>query len=174
MEIWKDIIGYEGMYQVSNVGNVRSLDRLIKHYKGGFSLLKGFDSKKTPDKDGYLRSCLTRNGIKKTLKNHRLVALAFIPNPENKPQVNHINGIKTDNRLENLEWATSKENVNHSYKIGLKTIIKGEKHNQSRITEKDVLEIRASNLSNRQLELIYNIKANYIASIKRRCAWKHI
>lgn len=146
MEIWKEIEGFEESYQVSNIGNVRSLDRLTKHYMGGLSLLKGKDCKKSPDKDGYLRSCLTCNGIKKTFKIHRLVALSFIPNPYNKPQVNHINGIKTDNRVENLEWCTSKENVKHSYEIGLKKIDKGEKHSQSRITEKDVLEIRSSNL----------------------------
>lgn len=122
---------------------------------------------------GYLWTKLGRkNGNGKQV--HRLVAQTYVPNPENKPQVNHINGIKTDNRVENLEWVTAKENVNHSYKIGLKTIDKGEKHSQSRITEKDVLEIRASDLSNKELELIYKVKANYIASIKRRVYWKHI
>lgn len=110
METWKDIKDYEGFYQVSNLGNVKSLKRNTAHER----ILKP-----KVDKGGYLCVNLTKNGIVKTYKIHRLVGLTFIPNPKNKYSINHINGNKTDNRVENLEWATYKEQVVHAVKMGL-------------------------------------------------------
>ena len=99
-EIWKDIKDYEGIYQVSNFGRVKRVetDRILKGYKRT---------------DGYLGLRLSKNKIVYNELIHRLVAQAFIPNPENKPQVNHIDEDKTNNKLSNLEWSTAKENSNY-------------------------------------------------------------
>ena len=116
-EIWKPIKEFEGYYEVSNMGRVRSLN-----YKrtGKKKILKNIE-----DYKGYLEVGLTKNGKRKQFKVHRLVAKAFIPNPENKPCIDHINTIKSDNRVENLRWVTYKENSNNE-----KTLekFKGENH----------------------------------------------
>lgn len=100
--IWKPVRGYETIYEVSNTGLVRSL-----HRKDGLIL------KPITSIHGYLRVPLSKNGHERRLFVHRLVAEAFIPNPEGKPQVNHINEIKSDNSVENLEWCTAVENINY-------------------------------------------------------------
>lgn len=99
-EVWKDIEDYEGLYQVSNLGRVKRVesDRVLKKFKYT---------------GGYLKVTLSKNGVKSNHKIHRLVAQAFIPNPDNKPQVNHIDEDKTNNRVDNLEWSTATENANH-------------------------------------------------------------
>lgn len=113
-EEWKEIKGYEGFYQVSNRGRVKSLPREILRKNNSKSYMtteKFIGESKT--KYGYYLARLVINNDIKSVPIHRLVAQAFIPNPKNKPQVNHINGVKTDNRVENLEWNTLKENVTH-------------------------------------------------------------
>lgn len=99
-EVWKDIEGYEGRYQVSNLGRVKRVitGRILKSGK---------------NRGGYLYVNLCKNGKYKTHKIHRQVAQAFIPNPENKPEINHIDEDKSNNVISNLEWSTRKENVNH-------------------------------------------------------------
>lgn len=150
MEIWKDIEGYEGLYQVSNLGNVKSLSKekttkLIGIFKTKEKILsKGKDSR------GYYSVVLYKNKIKKDISVHRLVAMAFIPNPENKPTVNHIDGNKCNNNVENLEWCTYQENTQHAYRTGLNPILKGkdnpmygrhaENHNHSKPVEQYDLE----------------------------------
>lgn len=109
-EIWKDIAGYEGLYQVSNLGKVKSLPR--KLWNGRASYLTNEKVLKTiKDKNGYENVALYKNKKAKVCKVHRLVAIAFIPNPENKPEVDHINTITNDNMVENLRWVTRSENM---------------------------------------------------------------
>jgi len=134
MEIWKDIDNYNGYYQVSNLGRVRSLDRYIKN-RNGYRLKKGQLLKPAILKNGYSNHRLWKDNKLKNLTEHRLVAIAFIPNPNNYKEVNHLNGDKLDNRIENLEWVTRSENIIHSYETGL------QKPKKSKVTEDVFIKI---------------------------------
>ena len=112
-EVWRDIEGYEGLYQVSNQGRVKSLERTYIDKIGRERYVKERILKPGMSRCGYLLVVLCAGGKPKTLNVHRLVCGAFHENPENKPEVNHINEDKTDNRACNLEWSTAKENCNH-------------------------------------------------------------
>lgn len=151
MEIWKDIDGFEGTYQVSNYGRVKSLDRIVEQPNPqgtGVSrrILKGQIIKPKLTQFGYLEQRLfnRHTGQSKSIRVHQLVARAFISNPENKPQINHIDGEKANNRVENLEWCTAKENIVHANKNGLTTFHFGENHHNTKITADDVRYIRTN------------------------------
>lgn len=121
-EIWRDVKGYEGLYQVSNLGKVKSYSRVVR-CKGGFrtqpsKILSPQTDKK---KKFYNFVRLYKNGISKLFFVHRLVAIAFIQNTKNLPQVNHKDGNKLNNNAENLEWCTASENLKHAFVIGLST-----------------------------------------------------
>ncbi len=128
-EIWRDIAGFNGDYQESNYGRTKSFKR------GNVKILKPSVSR-----NGYLYINLKSNGVHKRYLVHRLVAILFIPNPDNKPQVNHIDGNKQNNRVNNLEWVTSSENITHAYECGLQKY--GEQHHKSKLTIENVRFIR--------------------------------
>lgn len=164
-EIWKDVIDYEGFYVVSNIGRVKR----IMHRKNPTNTI--INPIKNPF--GYYYVTLTKLGKQNNFMVSRLVAIAFIPNPENKPQVNHLKG-KEDNRATSLEWTTSKENIKHAWDTGLSKPQLGEVNGNSVLTEKDILEIRASSLTPLELSLKYNVLREQIYKILRRERWKHI
>lgn len=116
-EIWKDVIGYEGLYQISNYGNIKSLKKWIRQYNKYINKEKLL--KPCVNKIGYYVVVLYKNKNKRSHLLHRLIAEAFIPNPENKPQINHIDGNKMNYNISNLEWCTQSENMIHAFKNGL-------------------------------------------------------
>lgn len=132
-EIWKDIKGFEGMYQISNLGRVKSLKRKRNNINRieQEHLIKQFDNSK-----GYLQFSLFKDEKKYTFRTHRILAETFIPNPKKYKVVNHINGHKKDNRLENLEWCTYKYNTQHAWKNGLCSINKF-KHYTTKVLQID-------------------------------------
>jgi hypothetical protein len=139
-EIWKGVIGYEGIYLVSNFGNVKRKNYnsfgVNKKYKNENYFLKPYDNGK-----GYFRIKFTVNNKSRRVMLHRIIAEAFIENPNNYNTVNHINGIKKDNRIENLEWCTQTENVRHAVRLGLRKITE-KLSNSSRKTMYMILERR--------------------------------
>lgn len=125
MEIWKDIKGYEGLYQVSNMGRIKSLGN-NKTRKEKILSLK-------PSNDGYIRVYLCKNGKQKPFSVHRLVAQAFLPNPDNLPEVNHIDENKENNHVKNLEWCDRKYNMNYGSRNERASISrKGKKHKRKK------------------------------------------
>lgn len=180
-EVWKDVIGWENTYQVSNLGRVKSLDRFVKSKPGQKDQLrKGQILKLKADKDGYKEIGLYNKQKGTFFRVHRLVASSFIPNPENKLQVNHKNGVKDDNRVENLEWVTLLENQQHSWKeLGRNNDHHlGEKCNLSKLKEFEVLYIRANynkkTMNMKALSQKFNISLSQISHIVNRITWKHI
>ena len=117
MEVWKSCVGLEGLYEVSNFGNVRSVERMVPHYCGGLKKSPSKLLKPGKGKNGYLTLSLCVDGEKSNHAVHRLVALAFIANPNHKVQVNHKDGNKHNNNVENLEWVTVSENAKHGYGV---------------------------------------------------------
>jgi hypothetical protein len=177
-EIWKDIEGYEGFYQVSNCGNVKSLERIVNsRYKSG-RLVKEKILKGRKNRWGYVKIGLNKGSCSHYKTIHRLVAQAFIPNPENKPETNHKNGVKIDNRVENLEWVTKSENAKHAFEIGLRNMLSGENSWNSKLTNDQVREIRSKyvygKVSITYLAKIYNAGKSTIHHIIERSTWKTI
>lgn len=137
-EIWKDITGYEGLYQVSSLGRIKSLTRFNEYYNAIHKIkTKRIQKEKilnySKNNRGYLQVCLTKNGKSKTYIVHRLVAKAFLSNSKSKEQVNHIDGNKENNSIDNLEWVTSSENNKHAFITGL-----NKPHNMRKVNQYDL------------------------------------
>ena len=155
VEFWRQIAGYEGIYEISTFGRIRSLPKYRKTKYNTKALYKGVVLKPILQQNGYVYANLHKSNKPKLFRIHRLVAIAFIPNSENKPQINHKNGIKTDNSVVNLEWVTASENVKHAYKNGLSRILKAQNGRNAILKNEDVKMAReiynTTNLTQKQI-----------------------
>lgn len=183
-EVWKDVIGYEGLYQVSNFGNVKSLDREVGPKNKVPYWRKGKICKQSKNNLGYMTVGFTVNNKKVNKYVHRLVAEAFITNMNNYPQVNHIDCNKTNNKMCNLEWCTNSQNHIHAFKNGLNKLhlhrvaYSGEENGRSLLTKEQVLEIKQKYIpykySAKKLSKEYGVSESCITHILNNTSWKEI
>lgn len=174
-EEWRDVSGFEGFYQVSNLGRVRSLDRVIKSCDGRSYSCKG-QLLKPRLKKGYLCLHLSNKPRNYHVTVHRLVALSFVDGYFEGAQINHIDGVKTNNTPANLEFCTSAHNVNHSIATGLRDNF-GVKHWACKLTEDQVLEIRklySEGMTQTAIAKIYGLTIAAIGKVVHRKRWKDI
>jgi len=178
---WIDIKDFEGIYQITRCGKVRSLDKIVNCYPDTKRIVKGKILKAMLGKNGYYYFQLSDEHNKRTNKYlHRLLCIAFIWNPINYPSVNHKDGNKTNNNLDNLEWCTQKQNMRHGYSTGLipkKVNPKGEKGIAAKLTDNQVKEIKKRlNIGDRIIDIAadYPIKEGAIGEIKAGRSWGHI
>jgi len=169
-EIWKDVFNYEGYYQISNFGNVKSLTRTYKD-----SLCRTINKKGRPQKKyirrNYWSVWLNKNNQSKSFSIHRLVAIHFVYNYENKEYVNHIDGNKFNNYYLNLEWCTAKENTSHAIENKLIVFNSGEKARGVKLKEDQVFYILKSDLTQQELADKFNVSRSNISAIKRGKSW---
>lgn len=161
-ETWKTIKGYKNKYLISNLGNIKSVKRNI--------ILN------PPTHKGYFHVTLFNKNIRKWYYVHRLVALAFISNPKNKPYINHIDGNKQNNHVDNLKWCTQSENEKHANKLGLKNF-KGENNGKSKLSNNDIFSIKRlfkQGLKQTTIAKLYDTTQSNISLIVTRKNWKHL
>lgn len=168
-EVFEDLKGYEDSYQISDFGRVFTKRRLI-----GNQIYYGKELIPQLTSDGYLKVTLSKNGESKKYYLHRLVAIQFIDNNDNLPQVNHKDGNKLNNSVTNLEWCTKQENQNHAVRTNL--MQHGANRPSAKLTEQDVLEIYALKgiLKAQDIADKYNVSKNTINCILRGSKWKYL
>lgn len=176
-EIWKAIPKFEEYYEVSNLGRVRSLDRRTTDRIGRPFVRYGKII--TPRKEirGYVSARLCVETVHRIFKIHRLVAYTFLPPHGPQQQINHINGIKTDNRPENLEWVSPSANMQHAFKNGLGRVSRGENNTRAILCEDDVRKIRLLSASGRSCAAIsrdYAVSEATIRQILKGRNWAHV
>jgi hypothetical protein len=172
IEVWKDIPEYEGHYQISNLGKVRSLDRVVIFRLNRKRFFKGMILKNIFLTSKYYGVNLVKGKKRQQFTIHRLVATCFVSNPFDFPEVDHIDCVKTNNNFNNLEWVTSEENTRRAKENGL--MPKGVDNHKSKLTEEQILDIRSSHLINVELARKYNVSKTLIGYIKKRKTWTHI
>lgn len=175
IEEWRPVVGYEG-YEVSNLGRVRSWLKPGRQWSGMVRQRRTVPRMLAPAKfrTGYLMYSLVGESAAKYLLASRLVAMTFIPNPEGLPQVNHKNGVKGDNRVENLEWISRSGNRQHA--VDVLGLGRGERHGCARLTEDDVRQIRnmiREGMSNKKIASQFGVHPKHVWSIKVAKSWRY-
>jgi hypothetical protein len=171
-EQWKNIEGYNGDYQVSDMGRIRTRNNrwgVTDKYR----ILK-----QNKQRDGYHLVRLYLNSQQSDCLVSRLVANAFIPNPKNKKEVNHKDGNKSNNSASNLNWSTRSENMKHAFEMGLLNVRRGEDNNKSKLSEENVIEIRNTYamgcFTQTEIAIAYNVTCANISEIVNYKTWKHV
>lgn len=166
-EEWRDVVGQEGFYQVSNLGRIKTVSRYVESRPGVYITIREKIRKIGIDNYGYSFVNFSKGGKQTTAFIHRCIAMAFIPNPDNKKEVNHIDGNKQNNDISNLEWNTPLENNRHAWDTGLKNNF-GENHDRCKLSDLQVAEIRQLKKDNPAITLVsiakkYNLSKNYVS-----------
>jgi len=167
-EIWKPVIGFEGYYEISNTGKIKSIKREITVSTGKRTINEKILTTRI-NNWGYIDVRLSKGSVIKTKFIHILTAEAFIPNPLNKFEVNHKNGIKTDNSIQNLEWVTHSENMKHAYEMGLAKV-NGRKVIDM-YTGKEYSSIKTAAKS---IKINYSTLRNMLYRNKKRTRWEYL
>ena len=178
-EIWKDIKDYEGLYQVSSNGIIKSLPRTIIKRNGQHQKRQGKILSPSLDRYGYPKVVLHKNNIKKNESIHKLVGVSFLNKKETQNQINHLDGNKLNNNIKNLEWVSAKDNTQHAIKNGLRNPSKGSRNGMAKLNEVQVKEIKDI-LKNykrgmyAELARKYNVEDHAISNIRNNITWVHI
>lgn len=188
-EIWKDIPGYETLYQASNLGGIRSMEHLVLRTNGRmikpkkYWFYKGRNLKLNTDREGYIRCTLSKSGKTRRYLVHRIIAMTFIPNPQGLPQINHIDEDKHNNRIENLEWCTTNYNLSFNggrkkralTKTGKPNLLgSGENHYASKLKNGQVIDIYRDQRNYKEISAHYNISITTVYNIKKKRRWTNL
>lgn len=177
MEVWKDVIGLEDYYQVSNLGNVRSKERFVIRGRGGKCKIQCKNLNPAINSDGYLTGIFRVDKNPINYKVHRILAESFIGSIPKGFEVNHINGIKTDNRLENLEIVSKSKNIKHAFALGLNKPRRGQLNGMCKIDSnkaKSVKEMTKNGFTESQISSQLNVSIHTVRDIRRGKTWKHV
>lgn len=174
VEEWRPVVGFEGLYEVSSLGRVRSLDHISRGPRGTRRLYRG----RVLSPDGSADYCRVtlHKGAPTRLTVHKLVGMAFLPPNAARSHINHKDGNKRNNAASNLEWCTPAENTRHAWETGLSNAVRGERSGQAKVRECDIDTIRAARnrgVSLAQIALVFNISETAVSYIARGISWAH-